>query len=226
MIHFVDETGRPGPSKWVVGDYPDGQDEYPVNGISWYEADAYATFAGKSIPTYWHWWSASGNQIDPYSELINVNLIPLINFGGQGPEPVGNNPGISCFGTYDMAGNVREWCWNKAPTERAIFGGAWNDVSYMSQTRSQLPAFDSSPKNGFRCVIYPELDSIPEDAFQPVPLWNDQRDFYAEEPFSDLEFEIHRKNFLYDKTELNSQIEERNETHEDYILEKITFDEP
>jgi formylglycine-generating enzyme required for sulfatase activity len=35
---------------------------------------------------------------------------------GQGPEPVGRNPGISPFGAYDMAGNVRKWCWNKAPT--------------------------------------------------------------------------------------------------------------
>ena len=42
MTSFTDRTGRPGPSTWEAGDYPDGQDQYPVSGVSWYEADAYA----------------------------------------------------------------------------------------------------------------------------------------------------------------------------------------
>jgi len=42
MALFRDATGRPGPSNWEAGSYPAGQDDYPVNGISWYEAAAYA----------------------------------------------------------------------------------------------------------------------------------------------------------------------------------------
>ena len=38
---FTDKTGQPGPVTWQVGDYPDGEDEYPVAGVSWYEAFAY-----------------------------------------------------------------------------------------------------------------------------------------------------------------------------------------
>ena len=38
---FHDRTGRPGPSTWAGGDYPDGQDDYPVSGVSWYEAAAF-----------------------------------------------------------------------------------------------------------------------------------------------------------------------------------------
>jgi dienelactone hydrolase len=122
-----------------------------------------------------------------------------------------------------MAGNVREWCWNKSPKERIILGGAWNDVSYMSTNISQMPPFNRSAKNGFRCVYYPSRDSIPEYAFQPIPFWT-QRDYYSEEPVSEIEFQIYQKQFLYDKTDLNSQIEERDENPEDWIIEKISFD--
>src|SRR5438876_9922493 len=45
MAELVDQTGRPGPSTWQAGDYPKGQDEHPVSGVSWYEAAAYAEYA-------------------------------------------------------------------------------------------------------------------------------------------------------------------------------------
>ncbi|MFO7733782.1 MAG: SUMF1/EgtB/PvdO family nonheme iron enzyme, partial [Candidatus Aminicenantes bacterium] len=31
-----DKTGRPGPATWEAGDYPEGEDDYPVSGVSWY----------------------------------------------------------------------------------------------------------------------------------------------------------------------------------------------
>ena len=51
IARFADRTGRPGPSTWELGDYPDGQDDYPVAGVSWYEAAAYAEFKGDALPT-------------------------------------------------------------------------------------------------------------------------------------------------------------------------------
>ena len=45
---LVDQTGRPGPSTREAGDHPDGRDDDPVTGISWYEAAAFAEFAGKN----------------------------------------------------------------------------------------------------------------------------------------------------------------------------------
>ena len=47
MALFQDKTGRPGPATWVQGEYPRGQDDFPVTGVSWYEAAAYAEFSGK-----------------------------------------------------------------------------------------------------------------------------------------------------------------------------------
>src|SRR5262249_34100089 len=62
MAELVDQTGRPGPSTWSAGDYPKGQDDYPVSGVSWYEAAAYAEFTGKSLPTLHHWQAARGSS--------------------------------------------------------------------------------------------------------------------------------------------------------------------
>jgi eukaryotic-like serine/threonine-protein kinase len=46
MQDFRDATGRPGPATWELGTYPRGDDDHPVSGVSWYEAAAYAEFAG------------------------------------------------------------------------------------------------------------------------------------------------------------------------------------
>ncbi len=223
MEFFTDQTGRPGPAGWEAGDFPDGEEQYPVNGISWYEAAAYATFAGKSLPTLDHWRSAAGLTIFRYNELMGSNVLPLSNMTGEGPEAAGHNQGMSCFGSYDMGGNVREWCWNSAPAGRIVMGGAWNDVSYMSSSTSQLPAFNRSLKNGFRCVIMKDRERVSEEVFKPFQI-ADIRDFLSEVPVTDAEFQIMKKQFLYDKMELNSVVEERDESPEDWILEKISFD--
>ena len=49
MSEFQDATGRPGPLMWEGGEYPEGEDNIPVHGISWYEAAAYAEFSGKRL---------------------------------------------------------------------------------------------------------------------------------------------------------------------------------
>ena len=59
MALFVDKTGRPGPSTWEGGAAPDGTDDLPVGGLSWYEARAYARFMGKALPTVIEWNAAA-----------------------------------------------------------------------------------------------------------------------------------------------------------------------
>ncbi|MDZ7636791.1 MAG: protein kinase [Bryobacterales bacterium] len=110
MRLFRDSTGRSGPSTWELGEYPSGHEDYPVSGISWYEAVAYAEFAGKQLPTVYHWQQAA--QPGFYFEIATFS-----NFGIAGPMPVGRRRGIGAFGTLDMA-NVKEWCWNKIGNQR------------------------------------------------------------------------------------------------------------
>ena len=82
MARFRDATGRPGPATWELGTYPEGRADYPVSGVSWYEAAAYAESVAKSLPTIFHWVQAANLSAAPY-------IIPLSNFGGKGPAEVG-----------------------------------------------------------------------------------------------------------------------------------------
>ena len=119
MARFRDKTDRPGPSSWELGRFPSGQDDYPVGGVSWYEAAAYAEVVEKSLPTVYHWYEASFARDILYSDILFHS-----NFSGKGPAPVGSYPGIGPFGTYDMAGNVKEWCFNASGDRRYILGSA------------------------------------------------------------------------------------------------------
>jgi eukaryotic-like serine/threonine-protein kinase len=108
---FVDQTGRPGPATWYAGNCAQGHDDHPVSGISWCEAAAFAKFAKKDLPTASHWDIARGG----FTPLIQSRqflslLFPLSNFNSQGTVIVGSKAGVTAYGAYDMAGNVREYC--------------------------------------------------------------------------------------------------------------------
>jgi serine/threonine protein kinase len=221
---FVDQTGRPGPATWQAGDSPDGQAEFPAAGVSWFEAAAYAEFAHKSLPTSEHWGIASGE----YTLLFNSKsffsyFFPQSNFSGHGLAPVGSHPAITAYGVCDMGGNVREWCWNETANGRLIRGGAWDDAPYMLRNWTQLSPFDRSPRNGFRCALYPDPGKIPAATFQKVSI-KESPDFYNQRSVSEEIFKIYKEQFAYDKSELNAHLEWRKETAKDWFQEKVTFD--
>lgn len=149
MAEFRDATGRPGPSTWEVGDYRSGQDDFPVSGVSWYEAAAYPEFAKKQLPTVYHWYRVASPGI--YSEVLLFS-----NFASAGPVRVGSRLGLGAFGTYDMAGNVKEWCFNARGSLRYSLGGAWTEDRSYYITPGAIPPFDRSPVNGFRCIKAPD----------------------------------------------------------------------
>ncbi|HUP20479.1 MAG TPA: bifunctional serine/threonine-protein kinase/formylglycine-generating enzyme family protein, partial [Gemmatimonadota bacterium] len=120
MAAMTDSTGRPGPSTWRFGTFPEGQDAFPVTGVSWYESAAYARWADRDLPTVYHWFRAASTWISDW-------MIPSSNMGGTGPMPVGASQGMSMFGIYDMAGNAREWAFNATEDGRFILGGGWSD---------------------------------------------------------------------------------------------------
>ena len=215
---FRDTTGRLGPATYVSGSYPEGEENYPVSGVSWYEAAAYAAFSGKSLPTTSHWGLARrGNLKFAYHLFYSMS-----NFSGKGSVPVGTKKAITQFGVYDMAGNVREWCWNESERGRCIRGGAWNDVITMFGNIAQADPFNRSPKNGFRCVVYPDKETVPKRLFEPRKSTK-PRDFYKETPVSDDIFNVYKDMFSYDKTDLKAILEETEKRSPYWIHHKISF---
>ena len=221
MDEFHDKTGRPGPSTWEGGTYPKNHEKYPVSGVSWYEAAAYAEFAGKSLPTIYHWQRAA---------CINsaAAVVPLSNFKGEGLAPVGSFPGIGYTGLHDMAGNVKEWCWNAMDVSgdrRYILGGSWADQTYMFTGADTRPPWDRSTDNGFRCVQYlTEEKAVPDNVFRAIkgPF---TRDYSKETPVSDETFNYWLRDlYSYDRTELNAVVEEVNESSDYWRKEKVRFD--
>ncbi|MCK7525161.1 MAG: formylglycine-generating enzyme family protein [Ignavibacteriales bacterium] len=163
---FVDSTGRPGPASWRLGTYPEGQEDFPVSGVSWYEAAAYAEFSGKKLPSFYHWGYAAGN----YHEDSGY-LVPASNFDGKGPVAAGNYKGVSPSGVYDMAGNVKEWGWNDVGGgKRLIRGGAWNETQYMFSHPDNYPPFMRTENFGFRCMKELPGNEGPARAFEPFQI--------------------------------------------------------
>jgi formylglycine-generating enzyme required for sulfatase activity/pimeloyl-ACP methyl ester carboxylesterase len=212
MRLFRDPTGRPGPSTWELGEYQQGQDDYPVNGVSWFEAAAYAEFAGKQLPTIYHWQQAA-------SPGYFADVIELSNLGGPGPARAGAYKGLGPFGTLDMAGNVKEWCGNQIGDQRYIRGGAWNEPAYMFSALDARSPWDRSAQNGIRCVRY---DERAESGLQ-APVTRPVRDYSREKPVSDEVFRLYRSLYAYDPSDLDSRVEGIDEENSYWKREKISF---
>ncbi len=213
MAAFHDRTGRPGPATWISGDYPEGQGDLPVTGVSWYEAAAYAAFAGKTLPNIYQWSRAAG----PW---LSGELLPLSNFGEKGLAAVGTQGEVGPFGTHDMAGNAKEWCWNATEAGRYILGGAWNEPSYMFNTADAQSPFARGANYGFRLVK--ELDGRTAPAATAPVVWIRFRDA-TDKPASPEIFRVFKRLYAYDKLPLDARVEAVDESSERWRKEKVSF---
>ena len=214
MAQFRDTTGRPAPSTWVAGHYPEGTADFPVSGVSWFEASAYTAFVGKSLPTVGQWYEAAP------PDLAN-QTIPVSNISSQALTAVGTYQGLGPYGTYDMAGNVSEWAENPVDNNlRVLLGGSWKSPSYLYFDPEALSPFDRSATNGFRCVR--NLGALPAAAEGQVQ--HESRDFNKFKPVSDTVFEAYKALYAYPKLPLDASVEGIVKETADWREQKVTFD--
>ncbi len=214
MSLFRDRSGRPGPSTWEGGTYPAGWDEHPVGGLSWYEAAAYAEFVGASLPTLYHWYGAAENR--------GFDMAGFGNFRGQGPDPVGAAP-FGPFGVYDLAGNVREWVWNRTGDNHYVLGGGWSDPMYMYGQGSVAPPLDRSPTNGIRLA---DFEGTSDEALAPfrAPIDRSYVDFaWGAAPRDDAVFQVLAGQYDYDAGALDADIEAVDDSNPYWIRERVSF---
>jgi dienelactone hydrolase len=215
MAEFRDATGRPGPASWEMGSYVAGQDEYPVAGVSWYEAAAYARWAGKSLPTIYHWSRAADQR-------LSASVVPASNFGGRSMLPVGASGGLTRGGTTDMAGNLKEWCLNATGANRYILGGAWNEPVYMFNDPDALSPFARVATFGFRCM---KADRPAELSMTlTATIESNSRDPRKVKPVSEPVFQTWRRLlYSFDHGGLSAKVEGVDDSPRGWRLEKVSY---
>ena len=146
-----------GPKFWT--DEKWNKPDHPVVGVSWYEADAYARWAKKDLPTEIQWERAArgtDGRKYPWGDEFDKEKCNTIESKIQRTTRVNRYPnGVSPEGCYDMAGNVFEWTASNYNKDSYVLrGGCWDfnrDVARCADRFRGVPSarLDSF---GFRCV--------------------------------------------------------------------------
>ena len=135
---FIEATKYPEPQYWNDKEF--NQPNQPVVGVSWYDAMAYAEWAGKRLPTEAEWEKAARGGLvgkkypwgDEVPDDKRANFYPS---HVRKTTPVGSYL-PNGYGLYDMAGNVREWCldeyqrafYKRSPKNNPLAGGNLSEL--------------------------------------------------------------------------------------------------
>lgn len=161
---FLQATGHRQPAFW--NDRLLRQPRYPVVGIGWEDARAYAAWAGKRLPTEWEWEKAARGTDGrrwPWGNQFGVGNCNSEEIGLGTIAAVGTYTGVSPYGLFDMAGNVWEMCegqWSDGRRSGPVMrGGCFNNDRFGVRTsvrwspRSEAQIQNGTSWLGFRCVM-------------------------------------------------------------------------
>jgi Sulfatase-modifying factor enzyme 1/PEGA domain len=109
---FIKATGHRAPSTWNNGNFPNGTGQWPVTGVSWEDAQKYAKWAGKRLPTEAEWeFAARGGdkRIYPWGNKFSPDRANVARETERFTRAENYPKGVSPFGVFDLAGNAWEW---------------------------------------------------------------------------------------------------------------------
>ena len=158
---FADGGGGQGPKSWLKSRVPEGQDRHPVTGVGYLEAEAYARWAQRRLPTLEEFRAAAGGRRYPWGDTYEAGRANVNQRGGsRRTQPAGSyQRGQSSSGVQDLVGNAREIV--KHEGGHVMIGGSY-------ERRPAESALDALPLKctsrlrakdvGFRCVKELEWD--------------------------------------------------------------------
>lgn len=169
---FVKATGRPAPQSWKGGSYAPNTADNPVLFVQRDDAEAYAKWRHKRLPTEEEWEKAArgtdgrvfpwGNTFEPDRAATADSTLEFIQQGlcaANGGNRVGLATGdVSPYGAHDMAGNVREWTSTVSSGKKGfvvVKGGSWVDLNISARAayRELVPDGARSHIISFRCAM-------------------------------------------------------------------------
>ncbi len=164
---FIQDTGYPAPSNWENGTYPEGEDDYPVNFVSYEDALAYCNYLNEQddqntyrLPTESEWELAAGHMPKDADFNCGVN-------NGRTSVFEYSDTTRGAHGAIDFWGNVWEWTSSSKDSDNLleVKGGAYNTTrnecrtEYRNESRNENESYEDV---GFRVIqvkngIEPEL---------------------------------------------------------------------
>lgn len=161
----------------------------PVANLTWYQAQGFAVWAGRRLPSEAEWERAArGDRTDqrfPWGSYPETERGNFAGFGGADvyaeAAPAASFPATG-WGQFDLAGNVQEWCLDQyvadlssGPVDgrpvleggagRVLRGGSWRlpiDRARVSARAAMAPN-ERADDIGFRCALDPGWDPSPTE---------------------------------------------------------------
>ena len=157
-LKFIEVTGFPSPPTWENMEFK--EPDAPVVGVNWFEATAYAAWAGGTLPTEDEWLRAAraGNEdveYATYSGCISSDLVYYAEEFGCGAPASNKRFSPNQQGFFGMCGNTWDWCASSWGQYRSIRGGGYLDSAPFCRIRARYrnAPIDRDCSVGFRIKV-------------------------------------------------------------------------
>jgi len=209
---------KTGPANWELGTFPEDREITPVSGICWYEAAAFAEWAGKSLPTVFHWFKAADHG-------RSAEILAAEQFR-RSPDSRARREhrGLSRCGAFDMGGERARVVLQRSRRKAFHTGGAWSGSRvHVPPTGRRIRVRPVAPTKRLPMRRkYLTSDPSLAKAQEPVPLRPPTGLFQGKTGLRCV-FRIYEGLYSYDKVDLDPEIVVTDESPKYWIKQKIYY---